>query len=112
MLWGDEKRVPFQKKPLPPREAQIAAIVYRKREVTARDVCLALDGALSNAAVRSMLQRLIAKQIVVRRPKGHCYLYAPAEQTQPDAREALRRVVEEHFGGCFSRARAELATLR
>jgi predicted transcriptional regulator len=112
MLEGGPKRVPFQKKPLPPREAQIAAIIYEVGEASANDICRALDGALSNAAVRSMLQRLIAKKILCRTLKGHCYFYAPALLPQPDAREALRMVVEEHFGGCFARAKAELARLR
>ena len=104
--------VPCQKKPLPPREAQIAAIVYEKGEASATDICRALDGTLSNASVRSMLQRLIAKQILRRTLKGHRYFYTPAEPRQPDPREALRSVVEEHFGGCFARAKAELARLR
>jgi predicted transcriptional regulator len=108
----DAMRVPFQKKPLPPREAQIAAIVYESGQVTANDICRALHFELTNAAVRSMLQRLITKQIVRRTLKGHRYIYTPAEPRQPDPREALRRVVEEHFGGCFARAKAELARLR
>jgi predicted transcriptional regulator len=112
VLEGAAKSVPFQRKPLPPREAQIAAILYGRGEASANDICRALDGALSNAAVRSMLQRLIAKQIVRRTLKGHRYIYSPAEQRHVDPREALRRVVEEHFGGCFVRAKAELARLR
>ena len=104
--------VPFQKKALPTREAQIAAIVYERGQASANDICRTLDFALSNAAVRSMLQRLIAKQIVRRTLRGHRYIYSPAEPRKPDPREALRRVVEEHFGGCFARAKAELARLQ
>jgi predicted transcriptional regulator len=111
ILQRDTVSVPLQRKPLPAREAQIAAIVYKLGEASANQVCAALDGELTNAAVRSMLQRLIAKQIVRRRLKGHCYYYAPAEERQPDPREALRKVVDDHFGGCFARARAELERL-
>jgi predicted transcriptional regulator len=81
-------------------------------QASASDICRALHGALSNAAVRSMLQRLIVKQILRRTLRGHRYFYAPAEPRRPDPREALRKVVEEHFGGCFARAKAELARLR
>lgn len=112
LLSGDAfASLPLQKKPLPPREAQIAAIVYERGEASARDVCTALGAGLSNAAVRSMLRRLIAKQVVRRRLCGHRYFYAPAETGRPDAREALRKVVQDHFGGCFARAKAELARL-
>jgi predicted transcriptional regulator len=111
ILQGDISSVLFQRKPLPPREAQIAAIVYRWKEATANDVCEGLDGEISNAAVRSMLQRLIAKQILCRRRRGHCYYYAPAKGWQPDPQEALRQVVEEHFGGCFVQVQRELTLL-
>ena len=102
--------VPFQKKRLPPREAQIAAIVYNGKEVTANEICEALDYELSNPAVRSMLQRLMRKQIVTRDLRGYRYHYKPA-QSQPDPQEALRKVVQEFFGGCFESAKAELARL-
>jgi predicted transcriptional regulator len=109
---GGAIQLPLQSKPLPRREAEIAAIVYERGEVSANEICAVLDHRLTNAAVRSMLQRLIAKQILSRRLKGHCYQYAPAEARKPDPGEALRKVVEEHFGGCFARAKAELRRLQ
>jgi predicted transcriptional regulator len=70
VLQGYRNAVPLQKKPLPPREAQIARIVFQQEGVTAQAICDALGGELANASVRSMLQRLIGKGILRRRLKG------------------------------------------
>lgn len=111
-LQRDPSGTLFHKKPLPPREAQIATIVYERGGVTANQICEALGGTVTNAAVRSMLRRLIGKHVLRRFLRGHCYYYEPVEARQPNPPEVLRKVVEEHFGGCFIRAQAELERLR
>jgi hypothetical protein len=77
---GGPTGIPFQKKALPPREGQIARIVFKHREVTARIVCDALEGQVTNAAVRSMLQRLIGKGILRRD-----HMQVSSNRSTPDA---------------------------
>jgi predicted transcriptional regulator len=91
------------------REREIAAIVYRRGLATAADVQADLSRELSNAAVRSMLNRLVAKAILTRTKYGPygTLIYGPA-LTQASAREtALRRFADDFFAGSLpSLARA------
>jgi len=95
---------------LPPREREVAIVVYRRGSATANDVCERLSDPISNAAVRSMLTRLVAKGVLVRRREGKRFHYLPAQLD--DKREsALRRLSREHFGGSLSRTAAAVAML-
>jgi predicted transcriptional regulator len=95
---------------LPPRERQVAAIVYRRGIATASDVCRLLPDAITNAAVRSMLSRLIAKGVVVRRRDGKRFHYLPS-LVDTEREQALRRVSLRYFNGNLKQAAAALATL-
>jgi predicted transcriptional regulator len=71
------------------RERQVAAIVYECRLATAKEVEAQLHGMLTNAAVRSMLKRLVGKGILFHykcRTRGQ-FIYCPA-LTESLAREA------------------------
>ena len=97
---------------LPPREQEIAAIVYLHTNVTAKDLEAALSNEITNSAIRCMLGRLIAKG-VLRRHKGHgkTFIYSPA-LLLPDIQErALERVAEDYFGGSLFQASHRLLTL-
>lgn len=95
---------------LPPRERQIAAIVYGRGAATASEVCASLPDPVSNAAVRSMLTRLVAKGVLIRRREGKRFHYLPA-QLDESRESALRRVSRDHFGGSMSRTAAAVAML-
>jgi len=84
---------------LPPREREIAEIVYAEGEASAADVCRALPDPLTNAAVRSMLSRLRAKGVLRRRKEGNRYYYAPAVSDQAAREAALRKVSRDYFDG-------------
>ena len=84
---------------LPPREREIAEIVYAEGEASAADVCRALSDPLTNAAVRSMLTRLRAKGVLRRRKEGNRYFYAPAVSDQAAREAALRKVSRDFFDG-------------
>ena len=97
---------------LPPREQEIAAIVYLHTNVTAKDLEAALSNEITNSAIRCMLGRLIAKG-VLRRHKGHgkTFIYSPA-LLLPDIQErALERVAEDYFGGSLYQASQRLLML-
>ena len=95
---------------LPPRERQVAAIVHRRGVATANDVCRLLPDAITNAAVRSMLSRLVAKGVLVRRRDGKRFQYLPAS-VDIEREAALRRISRQHFNGNLEQAAAALATL-
>ena len=97
---------------LPPREQEIAAIVYLHTRVTAKDLEVALSNEITNSAIRCMLNRLVAKG-VLRRSKGagKTFVYSPA-LLLPDIQErALERVAEEYFGGSLYQASHRLLAL-
>lgn len=109
---GEQARgnpVPREVELLYRREREIAAIVYRRGLATAADVQAGLSRELSNAAVRSMLNRLVAKAILTRTKYGPhgTLIYAPA-LTRASAREtALRRFADDFYEGSLpSLARA------
>ena len=97
---------------LPPREQEIAAIVYLHTNVTAKDLEAALSHAITNSAIRCMLGRLVAKGVLRRRKgQGKSFVYSPA-LLLPDIQErALERVAEDYFGGSLSQASFRLFAL-
>jgi predicted transcriptional regulator len=97
---------------LPPREQEIAAIVYLHTDVTAKDLETALSNAITNSAIRCMLSRLVAKGVLKRRKgQGKTFIYSPA-LLLPDIQErALERVAEDYFGGSLCQASHRLLTL-
>ena len=57
------------------RERQVAERVGWLGEASAEEVRAALPDPLSNAAVRSMLRRLVDKRLLARRKCGRKFLY-------------------------------------
>lgn len=88
---------------LPRREREVAEIVYARGEASAQDICHALPDRLSNAAVRSMLQRIEAKGVVRRRKEGRKYLYSAVLPDRATREAVLRRIARDYFDGSLVR---------
>ncbi len=96
---------------LPPRERQITTIIIARGEASAGEIRAALPDPISDPAVRSMLTRLVAKNVLVRRKQGRKFLYRSAAG-DPNVREAaVRRLSREHFGGSLARVAAIVTAL-
>jgi predicted transcriptional regulator len=81
------------------REREIAMIVYERGLVTAKDVEAALSDPLRNAAIRSMLGRLVSKGILnqVKCGSRRTFVYGPALTPSAAKEKALRQFAED-FG--------------
>jgi predicted transcriptional regulator len=98
---------------LPPREQEIAAIVYLNTDMTAKALEAALSNAVGNSAIRCMLGRLVDKGVLVRRKsgKGKTLVYSPALRLHDVQERALERVAEDFFGGSLYQAAHRLVGL-
>ena len=96
---------------LPPRERQVAEIIYSRTQASATEVCEALPDALSNGAVRSMLKRLESKGVVRRRKDGKKFLYVPSTSDERIRQQALLRVSNDFFDGSLAAAAETLSAL-
>jgi predicted transcriptional regulator len=96
---------------LPQRLRQIAGVVSTLGEAAASDVLDHVEAPLSSSAVRSMLQRLVAKGVLSSRVEGKRYLYRPA-WSSTELREALlRRLAAQHFDGSLPAMAGELTRI-
>lgn len=84
---------------IPPRERQIVDILYARGPATVAELCDALPDSLSASAVRAMLTRLEAKDMVRRAPSDRGFLYAPKIAEAAAKKSALSQVVRTFFGG-------------
>ncbi len=89
---------------LAPREQEVATIVYLNANITASELESALSSQVSNAAIRSMLNRLVAKGVLQRwKAEGKSYfVYSPAVLLPEIQERALERAVGDYFGGSLS----------
>jgi predicted transcriptional regulator len=96
--------LPISLERLYPREREIAVIVYQRGVATAADVQIELSENLSNPAIRSMLNRLVNKNILnrVRCGRHGTYVYSAA-LTRTSAKEvALRQFANDFYDGSLS----------
>ena len=96
---------------LPRREREVFEILCRLETATAADVRRAMSGEPSDSAVRTLLSRLEAKKLVVRRADEQAYVYAPAPEPQARATSALQRLVATFFNGSAASAATALLGL-
>ncbi len=89
---------------LPPREQEVATIVYLNTRITAAEVEAALSSRITNSAVRSMLKRLVDKGVLQWHKLRGKYYYSPALLLPEVQERALERVVCDFFGGSFADA--------
>lgn len=93
---------------LPRREREVFEVLCRLGEGTAASVRGALSDPPSDSAVRTLLGRLVAKELVTHRTVNQAYVYAPAERTEAVAETALERLVQTFFHGSAARAATAL----
>ena len=96
-----------------PREREVAECIYARGLATANDVQASLSEPLCNAAVRSMLNRLVRKGLLTRARCGEhgAFVYGPA-LTDARARDlALRRFADDFFDGSLEQLAKAVARL-
>lgn len=110
---SDAGNLPPQVRELPPREREIARIVYVLGPTTARDIEERLSVPVTNATVRTVLNRLIRKGIVQRRKLDNInkYLYAAAITDREVKQVALRQLSQDYFDGSLVDAAAAMLDL-
>jgi predicted transcriptional regulator len=105
--------LPTEVQRLAPREGQLATLIYLNGPMTAKDLQV-LVSPLSVSAVRTMLDRLVAKRIVKRRGGDHSYrqlVYAPAIMNGEIKRRALKQLARNYFGGSLAETAATLSQM-
>ena len=96
---------------LPARERELATIIYTRGELSACEAGRAVADPLTNSAIRTMLRRLEAKGVVVRRKVGNKFLYAAAIPDQVAREGALRQLSRDYFNGSLQEAALALLLL-
>lgn len=91
------------------RDRQIVEVLFAHGTSTAREVMLALPDPPGYSATRSMLGRLVEKDILERSKQGHRWVYDIKESKDHIVRRETKRLVERFFGG--SREAAVLGLL-
>ena len=98
--------LPAQVRRLAAREREVASIVYRHGATTANEVMALLSIEISNGAVRSMLNRLVAKGILKRRMAGagKTFAYVPGIAASSAVERDFQRLADDYFGGSVEQA--------
>ena len=87
-------------------------VIYRRREVTAREILDELPDAPSYSTVRTLLTLLVKKGHLLSSAKDRAHIYRPARQRKAAADCALRRLVRTFFDGSIANAVTGLLSLR
>ena len=98
---------------LGPRQQEIAQIIYAKTAATPQEIQARLSERRSVRVIRTLLDRLVAKGVIKRRRSGrHSELiYVAAIATESVKQTALKRLVNERFGGSFANAAVLVAAM-
>lgn len=93
-------------------EWDLLEVLWDKDAATAREVAEALDSTRGWAysTVKTMLDRMVGKELVVARKVGSVWEYRPGVERLDARRGAWRKFVETVFGGSLSPALEFLAT--
>lgn len=107
---ADGASLPPEIEKLFPRERQIAQIVYANGLVTAKDVEFQLSRSLTNSAVRSFLNRLVRKGMLVQQRCGKrgSIVYAPALTDLFASEIAIKQFAEDFCRGSLDELADEL----
>ncbi|MFT4956594.1 MAG: putative transcriptional regulator [Brevundimonas sp.] len=93
---------------LPRREREVFETLCRLEAATAADVRATLSDPLSDSAVRTLLSRLEAKDLVRRERGQNGFVYRPAPRPDALAAGALKRMVDTFFAGSAASAATAL----
>lgn len=112
-LSDNSERLPRQVRDLARRERELATAIYIGGSATAKEIEARLGLQLTNGAVRSMLNRLVDKGILKRRPsgRGKALVYVAALTNDCVRERALRQLAQDHFDGSMLRAAATMVDL-
>lgn len=97
--------------PLSRRERQIMNILYRLEEASVGVVRAEMADPPSYSSVRAAMGTLVRKGHLTTREEGRAYVYRPVVEAKTARTSALRRVVENFFGGSPERAAVALIEL-
>lgn len=93
---------------LPRREREAFEALCRLEAGTTAQVREAMDPALSDSAVRTLLTRLEAKRLVRREATPDGVMFRPAPRTEKVAEGAMQRLIETFFAGSAANAATAL----
>jgi predicted transcriptional regulator len=95
------------------RERETACVIYERGPSTAAEVQSALTDPLSNATVRSMLNRLVRKGILTRIQCGSHgeFVYAAALNNLSIQERELLQFADDFFGGSVEQLTLAIGTL-
>jgi predicted transcriptional regulator len=96
---------------LPRREREIFEILLSAGEATAADIRRQMADAPSHSAVRTMLARLEAKDMVSHRTVDQTYVYRSVPQASKVRESALQQMVKTFFDGSAASAATALLGL-
>ena len=90
------------------REAQIMAILHRRRRATVEDIRAELPDAPSPTSVRKLLDIMIDRRLLGREYDGPRFVYFPAATPEDASRSALEQLVRTFFDDSPGSAAAAL----
>ena len=96
---------------LPTALREIAMMVYRAGELTGPQIQDGLPRPVSYSAIRTMLGRLVEKQVLARKLEGNKYYYYPARKLPHSEMQKLKRFCREQFDGSLSQMAMGFAEL-
>ena len=108
---GPTTELPRVVRQLAPREREVAALIYQRGALTAKEVGAHIP-VVSHGAIRTMLGRLVRKGILKCRHSGYgkTLLYLPAIESADIVEIALNRVAEDFYQGSVLKAAAAMRT--
>jgi predicted transcriptional regulator len=90
------------------REREIMDVLHRRRQATAAEIMAELEGAPSNATVRTLLRILVDKGHARFERDGKSYVYRPSTDPSQAGASMMRHVVTTFFDGSPAKAMAAL----
>ncbi len=92
-------------------EHAVMEVLWERSELTATEVCEAVCEARdwSLATVKTLLSRLVSKNVISATPDGRRFLYSPLIKRSDYVGGESRRLVDRLFGGSASSLFAHLA---
>ena len=87
-------------------------VIYRRGELTARQILEELPDAPGYSTVRSLLNLLVQKGHLLRDDRSRTHLYRPSRPRTAAAESALRRLLRTFFEGSVANAVSGLLSMK